>query len=152
IRDPKVRPEVVVYDVALTKTLPAKLAATSGVNAIAHGVEALYARDRNPIIEMIAFEGITALVAALPELRSTGADDAACAQALYGAWLCGIALGSSAMALHHKLCHILGGAFDLPHADTHAIVLPHAVAYNAVAVPDLLRPLAELLAELPGAG
>jgi maleylacetate reductase len=131
----KVLPEVVIYDVELTLSLPPALSAVSGLNAIAHAVEALYARDANPIVSLMAVEGITALARSLPRIMEDPQGREARSDALYGAWLCGLCLGSVGMALHHKLCHTLGGTFDLPHAETHAIVLPHAVAYNAPAAP-----------------
>jgi maleylacetate reductase len=131
--DPKILPETVIYDVELTRTLPAAFAVTSGINAIAHAVEALYARDSNPVIFLMAEEGIRLLAGALSRLVA-GDDADARDDALRGAWLCGACLGAVGMSLHHKLCHTLGGAFDLPHAETHTIVLPHAMAYNAPAV------------------
>jgi maleylacetate reductase len=124
-RDPKIQPETVIYDPDLLGTLPAQFAATSGINAIAHAVEALYAVDGNPIVSLMAEEGIRALATALPKGKD-GQDEA-----LYGAWLCGAVLGSVSMALHHKLCHVLGGSFNMPHAETHTVILPHATAYNA---------------------
>jgi maleylacetate reductase len=142
---PKVLPEVVIYDIDLTMTLPAAMSGTSGMNAIAHAVEALYARERNPVISLMAIEAIGALVAALPTIAVDPGNRDARAKALYGAWLCGICLGSVGMALHHKLCHTLGGSFDLPHAETHTIVLPHALAYNAPAIPDVMRRLQDVL-------
>ncbi|KRR07358.1 Maleylacetate reductase [Bradyrhizobium jicamae] len=138
VRDPAVLPETVIYDVDLTLTLPASLAATSGINAIAHAVEALYARDTNPVTSMMAEDGIRALARALPAIAAEPADRTARSEALYGAWLCGVCLGTVGMALHHKLCHTLGGTFDLPHAETHTVVLPHALAYNASAAPDAM--------------
>ena len=124
-RDAKIQPETVIYDPDLLATLPQKFAVTSGLNAIAHAVEGLYAVDGNPIVSLMAEEGIRALAQALP--RGVEGHD----EALYGAWLCGAVLGSVSMALHHKLCHVLGGTFNLPHAETHAVILPHATAYNA---------------------
>ncbi|WP_027555427.1 maleylacetate reductase [Bradyrhizobium sp. Cp5.3] len=138
VRDAAVLPETVIYDVDLTLTLPASLAATSGINAIAHAVEALYARDTNPVTSLMAEEGIRALARALPAIAAKSDDHEARTEALYGAWLCGVCLGTVGMALHHKLCHTLGGTFDLPHAETHTIVLPHALAFNAPAVPDAM--------------
>ncbi|MCK1546586.1 maleylacetate reductase [Bradyrhizobium sp. 147] len=138
VRDAAVLPETVIYDVELTLTLPASLAVTSGINAIAHAVEALYARDANPVTSLMAEEGIRALARALPAIAARSDDREARTEALYGAWLCGVCLGTVGMALHHKLCHTLGGTFDLPHAETHTIVLPHALAYNAPAVPDAI--------------
>ena len=134
----KIRPEVVIYDVDLTLTLPVGLSGTSGINAIAHAVEALYAREANPIISLMAEEGIRSLACALPKIATDPLDRAARSDALYGAFLCGACLGAVGMALHHKLCHTLGGTFDLPHAETHTIVLPHALAYNAPAIPKAL--------------
>jgi maleylacetate reductase len=136
----KVLPEVVIYDVDLTLSLPASLSGVSGMNAIAHAVEALYAQDGNPVMDLMALEGISALNRALPLIAASTHDIDARADALYGAWLCGICLGTAGMALHHKLCHTLGGTFDLPHAETHTIVLPHAAAYNeSAARPAMAR-------------
>ncbi|MER2266137.1 maleylacetate reductase [Methylobacterium oxalidis] len=141
----KVLPEVIIYDVDLTLTLPPHLSATSGMNAVAHAVEALYAADGNPLINCLAEQGIGALARALPVLSRSPRDRDARSDALYGAWACGTCLGSVGMALHHKLCHVLGGTFDLPHAETHTVVLPHAVAYNAPAVPAALARIATAL-------
>ena len=141
----KVLPEVVIYDVDVTLTLPPALSAVSGMNAIAHAVEALYAQDRNPIISLMAVEGIRALAGALPKIIAEPRDREARSDALYGAWLCGACLGAVGMALHHKLCHTLGGSFDLPHAETHTAVLPHSAAYNAPAAPAAMRAIAGAL-------
>lgn len=145
LKSPKVLPEVVIYDVDLTLSLPPGLSAVSGLNAIAHAVEALYAKDRNPIVSLLAAEGIRALSRALPVIVDRPGDRDARSDALYGAWLCGTCLGAVGMALHHKLCHTLGGAFDLPHAETHTAVLPHAVAYNTPAAPEAMQIVAEAL-------
>jgi maleylacetate reductase len=134
-RSPKVLPEVVIYDVDLTLTLPAAGSATSALNALAHAVEALYAPDANPIISLMAEEGVRAIVSALPRVIRKTDDPDARSDLLMGAWLCACCLGATTMGLHHKLCHTLGGLFDLPHAETHAIVLPYALAYNAAEVP-----------------
>jgi alcohol dehydrogenase class IV len=132
----KVLPEIVIYDVDFTLTLPPRLSVTSGTNAIAHAVEALYAQDRNPVVSMMAEQAIAALGRALPAIIAEPRNREARAEALYGAWLCGVCLGSVGMALHHKLCHVIGGAFDLPHADTHTVILPYAMRYNATAAPE----------------
>jgi alcohol dehydrogenase class IV len=145
----KVLPEVVIYDVDLTMTLPAGLSGTSGINAIAHAVEALYARDANPIVDLMAIEAIGALYRALPRIAKDPADREARSDALYGAWLCGMCLGAVGMSLHHKLCHTLGGTFDLPHAETHTAVLPHALAYNAPAIPTVMERLQGVLGPDP---
>lgn len=140
----KVLPEVIVYDVDLTISLPARMAVTSGLNAIAHSVEGLYTRDRNPIISVLAEQGIAALARALPVIVKAPGDAEARSDALYGAWACGTVLGAVGMALHHKICHTLGGSFDLPHAETHAVILPHATAYNERAVAGQLAPVARI--------
>jgi alcohol dehydrogenase class IV len=135
-RTPRVLPEVVLYDVELTSTLPPALSVTSGMNAIAHAAEALYAEDRNPIISLMAEQAIVAFNRALPAIVADPHSQPARTGALYGAWLSGMCLGSVGMALHHKLCHVLGGTFNLPHAETHTVVLPHAFAFNAAAAPE----------------
>lgn len=152
IRDEKVRPEVVIYDPALTLGLPVAMSVTSGLNAMAHAAEGLYASDRNPVTSLLAVEGLRALKAGLPRIVAAPRDADARADALYGAWLCGVVLGSVSMALHHKLCHVLGGSFDTPHAETHAIMLPHTIAFNAAAVPALVRPAADLFGGAIGPG
>ncbi|MEP6961169.1 MAG: maleylacetate reductase [Acidobacteriota bacterium] len=130
-RDARVLPKTVIYDPALTLGLPVPLSVTSGINAIAHCVEALYSRDANPIISLMAEDAIAAMARALPAIVKNPGDEEARGRALYGAWLGGVALGAVGMALHHKLCHTLGGSFHLPHAEAHTVVLPHATAYNA---------------------
>ena len=142
-RDPSIRPEVVIYDVDLTLTLPVPLSVASALNAIAHAMEALYAPDRNPVIELMCRDAVRAFHDALPRLVQDPQDREARADALYAAWCCSTALGQVAMALHHKLAHVLGGSFNTPHAETHAILLPHTAAFNESAVPDLLAPIAE---------
>ena len=144
-RDILVLPKTVIYDPALTTSLPVALSVTSGINAIAHCVEALYSHDANPIVSLIAEEGIRALAAGLPQIVKRPDDIDARSRALYGAWLGGVSLGSVGMALHHKLCHTLGGTFSLPHAETHTVVLPHAVAYNAAAAPEQIERVARAL-------
>ncbi len=155
LRDGRVLPKTVIYDPDLTLTLPAKLSATSGMNAIAHSVESLYAQDANPIISLMAEESIRVLAAALPNIVRDTQDIFARGEALYGAWLAGASLGAVGMALHHKLCHTLGGSFNLPHAETHTIVLPHVVAYNALAAEQAMVRLSRALglqAKLDAAG
>jgi maleylacetate reductase len=160
-RTEKVLPEVILYDVELTLGLPVSISVASGLNAVAHAAEALYAPDGSPLIDTLAEEGCVALLGALPRLHGAPADLSARSDALYGAWLCGTCLGAVAMGLHHKLCHVLGGTFGLPHAETHAVILPHALAYNLPASPkarwrlsravgedDAPRALAQLAARL----
>jgi len=144
-RDRKVLPKTVIYDPALTLTLPPKIAGPSGMNAIAHCVEGLYAMDGNPIISMFAAEGIRALARSLPRVVETPGDLDARADALYGAWLAGTVLGAVSIGIHHKLCHTLGGTFNLPHAEVHTVILPHAVKFNSRAAPEAMRIAAEAL-------
>lgn len=154
-KHPYVKPDTVVYDPELTLTLPARIAGPSGMNALAHCVEALYGPGANPIVALHALEGVRALRAGLPVV--CGPDDSIGARAdvLYGAYLAGIALASGGTALHHKTCHVLGGMFNLNHGDMNAVVLSHAVAYNAPAMPAVMEQLADALgvpaAEVPGA-
>jgi maleylacetate reductase len=144
-RDARVLPRTVIYDPLLTLGLPAKISGPSGMNAIAHCVEALYAENANPVIALMAEEGIRTLARSLPRIAADLGDLDARGDALYGAWLAGISLGAVGMALHHKLCHTLGGSFNLPHAETHTIVLPHAAAYNSEAAPEAMRRIARAL-------
>ncbi|MGW0844634.1 maleylacetate reductase [Streptomyces sp. NPDC002787] len=145
-RAPSVLPRSVVYDPELTLSLPVGLSVTSGINAVAHAAEALYAPDASPLVSLMAQEGARAMTGALPEVAADPEDVAARGRALYGAWLCGAALGATTMGLHHKLCHVLGGTFGLPHAETHTVVLPYALAFNAPAAPDAMASLGRALA------
>lgn len=144
-RDLRVLPRAVIYDPELTSGLPVALSVTSGLNAIAHAAEGLYACDSNPVLNLMAEEGIRALAAGLPRVVAAPRDLAARGDCLYGAWLCGTVLGQAGMALHHKLCHVLGGSLDLPHAETHAVMLPHTLAYNAPAAPEAMRRVARAI-------
>ncbi|WP_207944455.1 maleylacetate reductase [Actinomadura rubrisoli] len=141
-RDRAVLPRTVIYDPELTRTLPVHVSGTSGLNAIAHAMEALYAPDASPVISALAERGIRDLVRALPAIKADHTDITARSTALEGAWLCGACLGATTMGLHHKLCHVLGGRLGLPHAETHAVMLPHVAAFNLTAAPaarDALR-------------
>lgn len=149
--DPKMLPKTVIYDPELTLGLPAATSAASGMNAIAHCVEALYAKETNPIVSLMAEEGIRALAASLPLIVRNPKDLEARSEALYGAWLAGVALNTG-IALHHKLCHTLGGTWNLPHAETHAIILPHAVRYNRDAAPEAMARIARALGATDAAG
>jgi len=163
-RDDAVAPRTVLYDPDLLATLPVRSAVPSAVNALAHAVEALWAPDRTPLTDLHALEGAAAIARGLRGMRT--ADPApAMADALYGAWLCGMCLDSTTMSLHHKLCHVLGGSFGLPHAETHTVVLPHVMAFNAghaepalvalgdaLDMPDAATDLRALVTALDGPG
>lgn len=151
-RDSKVLPATVIYDPDLTMSLPGFIAGPSGVNAIAHCVEALYAENANPVISLIAKEGIRALSVSLPAVVNTPRDKTARAQAMYGAYLAGTALGAVGVALHHKLCHVLGGSFNLPHAEVHTIILPYATRYNAAAAPQAMEHICQAMRTDDAAG
>ena len=144
-RDARVLPRTVIYDPELSLTLPLAVTVTSAFNAIAHAAEGLYAHDGNPIVSIMAEEGIRACVGALGLLQSDARNLDARSDALYGAWLCGSVLGSVSMGLHHKLCHTLGGSFNLPHAELHTVILPHALAYNALSAQGAMWRLSRAL-------
>ncbi|HEY2095422.1 MAG TPA: maleylacetate reductase [Pseudonocardia sp.] len=150
--DHRVLPRTVIYDPELTVTLPADLSAASGLNALAHCVEAFWAPRRNPISSLAAEEGIRALAAGLPSVHATPGDLAARSDLLYGAYLAGSAFAVAGSGLHHKICHALGGAYNLPHAQTHAIVLPEVLAFNAPAAPDAARRIGRALRGGPDTG
>jgi maleylacetate reductase len=141
----KVQPNAIVYDAELVATLPASMTVTSALNAMAHAVEGLYAQNGNRLSSALAMEGIRAFVRGLPHVVQKPDNLIAREDTLFGAWLCGSVLAQVGMALHHKICHTLGGALNLPHAQTHAIILPYATAYNEASVGRVLQPMAELL-------
>jgi len=142
---PVILPDCVVYDVELTATLPWPVTLTSAANAMAHAVEALYGQAATGETDAWALESITSLVRGLRALRVDLDRLEARAQLLYGAWLAGRCLGAVGMGLHHQLCHVLGGTFDLPHAPTHAVVLPYAMAFNESAAPAVMSRIAAAL-------
>ena len=144
-RDPRVKPRTVIYDVDLTLGLPKEVTAGSTMNALAHCVEALYAQERSPIVSIMALEGVRALqrgsvVVAGDPVNADGRSDL-----LYGAFLAGASLGAVGMAIHHRICHVLGGTFGLAHGDANAVILPHVVAYNREAEPAAMEALSDAL-------
>lgn len=148
-RDPNVLAKTVIYDPELTVTLPDFLSGPSGINAIAHCVEALYAENKNPVISLMAEEGIKALAESLPVVVVELDNMEARSKALYGAWLSGTALGTVGMSIHHKLCHTLGGSFNLPHAEVHSVIIPHATKYNQEHAPEAIQAIARALNTTP---
>ncbi|MGH8806556.1 MAG: maleylacetate reductase [Noviherbaspirillum sp.] len=148
-KDARVLPKTVIYDINLSLSLPLDASVASGVNAIAHAAESLYARLVSPVTSLMAEEGIRAIVNGLRKLIGNPRDVDARSHCQYGAWLCGVVLGTTEMGLHHKLCHTLGGLFGLPHAQMHTVILPHALAYNAPAAPAAMARIARALGAGP---
>jgi len=148
-RDQKVLAKTVIYDPELTVTLPDFISGPSGINAIAHCVEALYAENKNPVISLMSEEGIKALAESLPVVVVEPDNMEARSKALYGAWLAGTALGTVGMSIHHKLCHTLGGSFNLPHAEVHSVIIPHATKYNQEDAPEAMAAIARALNTTP---
>lgn len=148
-RDQKVLAKTVIYDPELTVTLPDFISGPSGINAIAHCVEALYAENKNPVISLMSEEGIKALAESLPVVVVEPDNMEARSKALYGAWLAGTALGTVGMSIHHKLCHTLGGSFNLPHAEVHSVIIPHATKYNQEDAPEAMAAIARALNTAP---
>ncbi len=144
-KSPKVLPRVVIYDPELTFSLPPSVTGPSAMNAMAHCVEALYATGRNPISSLMAEEGIRALASGVPNAVSGPEDLQGRTQTLYGAFLAGVAFASAGGGIHHKICHVLGGAYNLPHAETHTVILPQAVAFNEKAIPEVMDRVARAL-------
>jgi len=144
-KDPIVLPRTVVYDAELTVGLPTHVTGPSAFNALAHSVEALWTRGANPVTSALALEGVRAIHSSLADVMADPTDVPARSMLLYGAYLSGIALGSTSTGLHHKLCHVLGGTFNLVHADAHSVVLPHAVAFNGSVLPDEMARLADAM-------
>lgn len=140
--DDRVLPRTVVYDATLTLTLPVELSMASGLNAIAHCVDSMWAPRADPINQALAGEGIRALHRGLPGVRDDPGALGGRELALYGAYVSAVAFASAGSGLHHKICHVLGGMFALPHAQTHAVVLPHVLAFNAPAAREAERRIA----------
>ncbi|NMF31792.1 maleylacetate reductase [Corynebacterium ammoniagenes] len=134
--DDKVLPKTVIYDSELMLSLPVEMSVASGLNALAHCVDSLWAPQSDPINAALAGEGIRALNTGLPKIAEDPRDITGRDEALYGAYLSAVAFASAGSGLHHKICHVLGGTFDLPHAQTHATVLPYVLAFNAPKAPD----------------
>lgn len=134
-RDARCRPRFVIYDADLTATLPPRVAAASGMNSVAHAVEALYPERPNPLAPLLAEQALAAHRYGLLEIARGAPSPHARRSAQYGGFLGGLLVAMCGIALHHRLCHVLGGLFDLPHSETNSAVLPHAVAYNLPAIP-----------------
>lgn len=147
--DPVVLPTAVIYDSELTLTLPVGLSVASGLNGLAHCVDSLWAPKADPINIALGLEGARALASGLPKVVADPQGRDGRDEALYGAYLSALAFASAGSAMHHKICHVLGGTFDLPHAETHATVLPYVLAFNAPGVPELARRLAQALGGAP---
>ncbi|MDX2935952.1 maleylacetate reductase [Streptomyces ipomoeae] len=143
--DAKVLPRVVVYDATLMLTLPTRLSVTSGLNALAHCVDAWWAPRHNPISSALAVEGVRSLASALPRIVADGQDVVARRDILFGTYLGAVAFAGAGSGLHHKVCHVLGGAYNLEHAALHSVVLPHVVGLNLPAAPDAARHLGAAL-------
>jgi alcohol dehydrogenase class IV len=137
-----VLPRTIVYDAALTVTLPVQVSVASAINALAHCVDSLWAPRADPINRALALDAVRALNQGLPELIAAPGALAAREQVLYASYLAGAAFASAGSGLHHKICHVLGGRYDLPHAETHSVLLPYVLAFNAPAVPGQERMLA----------
>ncbi len=138
-------PRTIVYDASLMLTLPVPTSVASGLNALAHCVDSMWAPRTDPIDQALAVDGMRALRLGLLRIVADPSGLPGREQTLYGAYLAAVAFASAGSGLHHKICHVLGGMFGLPHAETHAVVLPHVLALNAPAVPDLDRRMAEAL-------
>jgi maleylacetate reductase len=143
--DRKVLPKVVIYDAALTMSLPVEMSVASGLNALAHCVDSMWAPNADPINAAFAAEGIRSLAAGLPRVVADPMDLDGREHALYAAYLSAVAFASAGSGLHHKICHVLGGKYNLPHAQTHATVLPYVLAFNGPAAPEAERRIATAL-------
>ena len=137
--DPKVLPKAVVYDAVLTVSLPVDMSVASGLNALAHSIDAMWAPNADPIVAALAAEGIRALNEGLPKVAANPDDLTGREEALYASYVSAVAFASAGSGLHHKICHVLGGKYNLPHAQTHATVLPYVLAFNAPAAPEAER-------------
>src|SRR4030081_358837 len=144
-RDDSVLPKLVIYDPEVTVDLSPGLTASTAINALAHCVEACYARDVNPLVTPIALEGIRRVVRSLPLCVADGRNLDAREDLLTGAYLAGVSIGNARMALHHGICHVLGGRTGVAHGVLNAIMLPHVMQFNADAVPDAMSAIADAM-------
>lgn len=144
-RDPAVLPKLAIYDPEVTLDLPAELTAATAINALAHCVEACYARDVNPVVPPVALEGIRLIVGSLPRCVAAGDDIEAREDLLRGAYLAGVSIANATMALHHGLCHVLGGRTGVAHGVLNAIMLPHVMRFNAFAAPEAMTAIADVM-------
>jgi alcohol dehydrogenase class IV len=135
VSDPRIAPKLILYDPRLTLDLPPEVTASTGINAMAHCVEALYSLSRPPAALAAATEGLRHLARALLQCYHFGDDLEARTGMLLGSHLAGVALAGVKMGLHHGLCHVLGGSAGVPHGVANGIVLPHAMRFNADATP-----------------
>jgi len=140
--DQRVLPKVIIYDAALTMSLPVEMSVASGLNALAHCVDSMWAPNADPINAAFAAEGIRSLAEGLPKVVADPMDLDGREHALYAAYLSATAFASAGSGLHHKICHVLGGKYNLPHAQTHATVLPYVLAFNGPAAPEAERRIA----------
>lgn len=145
VRDAKIAPKLVIYDPALTLNLPPSLTAGTGINALAHCIEAVYSISRNPLSSTAALSGIQSISRALPVCYRQGDDLSARTDMLLGAHLAGTSLATVAMGLHHGLCHVLGGSAGVPHGVANAIILPHAMRFNLDDCAPQLAQIAEAM-------
>lgn len=145
--DDRVLPRAVVYDASLSASLPGGLAMSSGLNAVAHAVDGFWAPRADPINVALGAEGLRALIPGLRGLRKDPADIDARERVLYGAYLAGLAFASAGSGIHHKICHVLGGAYGLSHSEMHAIVLPYVTEFNAPAAPEAAARVSEALGD-----
>jgi len=139
MRNRSVLPVSVLYDPSLIVTLPARVAVCSGINAVAHAVEAIYAPHANPLTHALAETGIRKTIDGLRGFVASGGSSIDAAESCFaGSWLCGEVLSQVGMGLHHRICHVLGGTYGLPHAEVHTVMLPYTVEWNVKFAPALL--------------
>jgi maleylacetate reductase len=141
-RSSRMQPKTIIYDPELSIDLPLEISIRSAVNSMAHAACSFLGKNPNPLTSLIAEEGIRAMKSALPCIVDNPLDTDARGDALYGAWLCGSTLNSAGTVLHHKICHVLGGYFGVPHATAHTIIFPHSIGYNRDVAPEAMKQIA----------
>jgi alcohol dehydrogenase class IV len=145
VTDVRVTPKLTLYDPLLTLQLSPEMTASTGINALAHCIEALYSITRNPFSTAAALQGIRSINSALPRCYAAGNDVEARAEMLTGSFLAATALAHVTMAIHHGLCHVLGGTAGVPHGVANSIILPHAMRFNLDATAHQLAQVAEAM-------
>ena len=130
VADPKLAPRVVILDPEAAATAPARLLAASGMNALAHCVEAVYSTETQPLTDAYCLRGIGLIARYLPRAVENSRDLEALSHVQVAACLSGMGVYSAWTGIHHAIVHVIGGRYKAPHAEIHALMLPYAMRWN----------------------
>jgi alcohol dehydrogenase len=140
--DPLVVPRFILLDGESCTDVPAEIFTTTGMNALAHCIEGMYSKVRNPISEALAVQGIAYLKEALPRIQISPQDKDARNLGLIGAYLSGMVISNARVGIHHGICHGLGALGGLSHGVANSVFLPYAMRFNLEAATEYLAKVA----------